>query len=115
MPFSLQTVVVERSLCKLFREGDGNDCIQAEFHVSEEKFEPFIIKYDMAFSVTSYNIAAKKRKHTSVVVAHALYIQYIYNSHWLFYLSVVARQVIGAFCNGRILHFTLGKFLVAVM
>lgn len=116
--FCLQTVVVERPLCKLFGEGDGNYSVQAEFNVSDEKFEPFIIKYDMAFSVTSYNISVTKRNHTGILTAYTLYrtyTVYICDYHWLFfYPSVVVRQVIGAFCNGKILHFTLGRFLVAV-
>lgn len=64
--FCLQAVVVERPLCKLFGEGDGNDSIQAEFNVSDEKFEPFVIEYDMAFSVTGHNIAVTRREHTGV-------------------------------------------------
>lgn len=64
--FCLWTVVFERPHRKLFGEGDGNDCVQTVVNVSNEKFEPFIIKYDMAFSVTSYNIAVSKRNHTGI-------------------------------------------------
>lgn len=78
--FCLQTVVVERPLCKLFGKGDGNDSVQVEFNVSDEKFEPFIIKYDMAFSVTSYNISVTKRNHTGILTAYTFY---IYIKLWL--------------------------------
>lgn len=76
VPFCLQTVAAERPLCKLFGEGDGNDSVQAEFSVSDEKFELFIIKYDMTFSVTSYNIAVTKRNHTGILIVYTL--QYTY-------------------------------------
>lgn len=67
----LQAAAVERPLCALFGEGDENDGVQAEFSVSDEKFELFIIKFYMSFSVTSYKIAVTE---TNKPDSHSLYI-----------------------------------------
>lgn len=66
--FCPQAAAAERPLRALFGEGDENDGVQAEFIVSDEKFELFIIKFDMSFSVASYKIAVTETNKTSFLL-----------------------------------------------
>lgn len=44
-------------LCMLFGEGNGNYGVKAEITVPNEQREVFIVKLDLALSITSHNIA----------------------------------------------------------